>query len=241
MPIENVAATWSAEELLPDPLPGSPMPLFRAWFDEMGEAKDTPNPNAMTLGTVSAAGRPRARVVLCRGIDVERGSIQFYTNYASDKGQELAANPVASATFLWDHAKRQARLEGRVAKAPEHESDAYFANRHWTKRIGAWASDQSQPLEDRDQLIARVGEVIEELGLDLNALMAIDEGGPNVDIPRPPHWGGFRIYLDRLELWCEGTGRTHDRARWQRELTEAEVDGIPGFAGGTWSSTRLQP
>lgn len=213
------------------------MPLFERWFDEMVAAKQQPNPGAIALGTVDHRGRPRARIVLCRGISVEDGYIQFYTNYNSDKGQELTANPVASATFLWDHAKRQARLEGHVVRAPEAESDAYFQKRYWTKRIGAWASAQSQPLESRDQLINRVGEVIEELGLDLAALLAIDEGGPNVHIPRPPHWGGFRLWIDRLELWCEGTGRTHDRARWERELTAAG----DGYTGSAWTSTRLQP
>jgi len=217
------------------------MPLFRAWFDEMVAAKHTPNPNAMTLGTVSAHGRPRARVVLCRGIDPQLGHITFFTNYQSDKGRELTANPHASATFLWDHAQRQARLEGRVTKAPDADSDAYFAKRHWTKRVGAWASHQSQPIGSRDELIAAVGRVVEELDLDLAALMAIDEGGPDVVIPRPPHWGGFRIWIDRLELWCQGEGRIHDRARWHRELHEHREGELHTYTGGEWSATRLQP
>lgn len=237
MSINDVAATWNAEEILPEALPGSPMPLFGEWFDAMVAAKHKPNPDSMVLGTVDARGRPRARVVLCRKIDPEAGYIQFYTNYKGDKGCEIEANPVASATFHWDHVSRQARLEGRVVRAPEAESDAYFAKRYWTKRIGAWASEQSKPIESRDELIASVGFWVDKLGLDLKALLAIDEGGPNVDIPRPPHWGGYRIWIDRLELWCEGEGRVHDRARWTRELT-AQGD---GFVCGDWASTRLQP
>lgn len=237
----DIASTWKTEESLPDPLPDSPMPLFQDWLDQQVAAKLTPNPNAMTLGTVSSNLRPRARVVLCRGVDPQAGHITFFTNLHSDKGRELAANPHASATFLWDHAQRQARLEGPVTHAPDADSDAYFAKRHWTKRIGAWASHQSQPIESRDELIAAVGRVVEDLELDLTALMAIDEGGPDVEIPRPPHWGGFRIWVDRLELWCNGEGRIHDRARWTRELDEHDEGGLQTYTGGEWSATRLQP
>jgi len=126
-------------------------------------------------------------------------------------------------------------------RAPEAESDAYFAKRYWTKRIGAWASAQSQPIGSRDELIASVGVWVDKLGLDLTALLAIDEGGPNVEIPRPPHWGGFRVWIDRLELWCEGEGRVHDRGRWHRELTARHDGPEPGFNAGPWSATRLQP
>lgn len=213
------------------------MPLFEAWFDEMGGADRQPNPNCFTLGTVTADLRPRARVVLCRGIDAQHGHVTFFTSYASDKGKELAANPNASASFHWDFVQRQVRFEGRAVRAPEAESDAYFARRHWMKRVGAWASEQSKPIGSREELIEKVGAAVEKLGLDLMALMAIDEGGPDVAIPRPPYWGGFRIWIDRAELWCAGEGRVHDRARWTRELTP-EGD---GFTGSEWVATRLQP
>lgn len=213
---------------LPDPLPADPMPLFRAWFDDAQAARHQPNPNAMTLATATPDGVPSARIVLCKEILREPEAVVFYTNYESRKGHELLANPRAAAVFHWDAFDRQARLEGRVERSPAAESDAYFASRAWEKRIGAWASRQSEALASRDELTERVLETILGLGLDAGALMH----GEAVPIPRPPHWGGFRLIPSAIELWVGGPGRIHDRARWTRA-----ADG----RGGAWSATRLFP
>lgn len=224
-------------DTLPDRLPADPFPLFKAWFDEAWDARQTPNTHAMTLATIEPDGTPSARIVLCKQINPDNGWIVFHTNYQGAKGRALDANPQAACVFHWDHFERQARIAGPVVKISPEESDAYFRTRHWTRRVGAWASDQSEPIGSRDELIAKVDQVVERLGLDLTALMRIDEGGPDVDIPRPPHWGGFRVWARRVELWSGGEGRVHDRAAWTRDLTPAE----DGFDAGPWASTRLQP
>jgi pyridoxamine 5'-phosphate oxidase len=143
-------------DLLPDPLPTEPMALVNAWLETARAARQQPNPESMILATATADGRPSARVVLCKSLDVEHGRVSFVTNYDSRKGRELAANPRAALVFHWDHTHRQVRIEGMVVKAPEAESDEYFASRNWQRRIGAWASAQSQPLRSREQLDAAV-------------------------------------------------------------------------------------
>jgi pyridoxamine 5'-phosphate oxidase len=220
-------------ERLPDLLPDSPFPIFSEWFDQALAEKHTPNPNSMTITTIHSDGMPDARVVLCKLIDQDPGSVVFYTNYNGAKGRQLAAIPFVSASFHWDHYERQVRVRGPVIKATEAESDAYFASRRLESRLGSWISDQSQPIESRDALLEKVGGVMEKLGLDAAALM----NGEDIVIPRPPHWGGYRIHAQSVELWAGGVGRIHDRARWNRELTK---DGN-GYTYGPWSSTRLQP
>ena len=226
-----------AVQTLPDELPANPFDIFQGWLDEAAREKPTPNPNAMTLATIDHAGRPSARIVLCKQTGPEQGWIVFHSNYHSAKGRALEAHPEAACVFHWDTYERQVRLEGPVRKCSAEESDAYFRTRHWTSRLGAWASEQSQPIASRDDLIAKVDAAAEKLGLDLLALMQIDEGGPDVEIPRPPHWGGYRVWARRVEIWSGGEARIHDRAAWTRELTEQG----DGFAPGPWSATRLQP
>jgi pyridoxamine 5'-phosphate oxidase len=187
----------------------------------------------MCVATISPAG-PRSRVCLCRGVDTANGYIVFYTNYQSDKGRELAANPAAAATFHWNHSARQVRFEGWVVKSPAAESDAYFKTRPWESRLSAWASNQSRPLESRAQLLTQYAEVIRKLGLDPDALAS---QGSQADIPRPPHWGGYHLWASRVELWTGGPGRMHDRAAWTRSLTPK----TDGFGASPWSATRLQP
>jgi len=224
---------YDTGESLPDELPESPFPIFRAWFDEACERKDQPNPNNFALATVGPDGRPSCRIVLCRGIDEDPGRIVFYTNYRGRKGSELERTPVCAATFHWDHAERQVRLEGEVVRSPEAESDAYFARRRWESRIGAWASDQSEPIESRQGMLDKVSDRIDAMEIDLGAIM----DGRDPEIPRPPHWGGYRLYPRAVELWCAGVGRVHDRAVWRRELTRSG----DSFDVGAWSATRLQP
>ena len=146
-------------DLLPDPLPGEPMALANSWLAAALAARHQPNPDAMVLATATASGQPAARVVLCKELDVEQGRVSFVTNYDSRKGRELAENARAALVFHWDHTHRQIRVEGMVVKAPAAESDAYFASRNWQRRVGAWASAQSQPLHSREQLSAAVRAV----------------------------------------------------------------------------------
>ena len=225
---------------LPDPLPESPMELARAWLDEATRLKVQPNPNAMTLATVAADGRPAARIVLCRGLEVAAGCVTFYTNYTSRKGQELAATERAAVLFHWDTLHRQVRMEGPVTRVPEAENDAYFASRPWQSRVGAWASQQSQPVAQRADLkqeleaqARRFGAPVEELG---------GTGGTrDYAVPRPDHWGGYRLWVEDAELWVEAAFRLHDRARWQRTLQATVSAGVSSFVGGPWRAARLQP
>ena len=224
---------YDTGESLPETLPESPFPLFRSWFDEALASRDQPNPDNMALATVGAGGRPSCRIVLCRGIVEDPGRIVFYTNYSGRKGRELEADPVCAATFHWDHAERQVRLEGEVVRSPSEESDAYFARRRWESRVGAWASDQSEPIGSRQAMLDKVRDQIVSMDLDLSAIM----DGQDPEIPRPPHWGGYRLYPRAMELWCAGVGRVHDRAVWTRELTRSG----DSIEVGPWSATRLQP
>jgi pyridoxamine 5'-phosphate oxidase len=217
------------EDLLPDPLPTDPLPTFATWFSDARAQNVQPNPDAMVVATVGDNGAPSARVVLCKRLVPDRGFIVFFTNYDSRKGRELVAHPRAAAVFHWDTMHRQVRLEGPVVRSPAPESDQYFATRAFDSRVGAWASIQSEPLASRAALVEQVREVRERLGL-----LATQEG----TVPRPPHWGGIRLWIDSIELWTEGSGRIHDRARWQRTLTKKDEF---TFSAGAWSGTRLNP
>ncbi len=223
---------------LPDPLPVDPLPIFKGWLDEAFARKVQPNPNAMALATVGADGSPSVRTVLCKGVDLPRGFLVFYTNYNGRKGRELAGNPRAAVCFHWDNLDRQVRLEGPVTQSPAAESDGYFVSRPLESRLGAWSSDQSEPIESRNALLEKAELVRERFG----TARQIAEG--SIVVPRPPHWGGYRLWPERVELWVGGVGRMHDRAGWVRELRATQVDGAPGFMPvppGRWSATRLQP
>lgn len=208
------------------------MSLVRAWLEEATARRVQPNPNAMALATVDASGRPQCRVVLCKGMSVERGWLAFYTNYESRKAEAITASPRAAATMHWDVLDRQVRVEGPVEKLSSTESDEYFASRPVESRLGAWASDQSRPIGSRAEMLERVLRTAERFGITPE-MIERNEG----DVPRPPHWGGYRLWAERVELWVAGPGRVHDRAAWTRE--------VQPFAGemrcGTWSATRLQP
>jgi pyridoxamine 5'-phosphate oxidase len=220
---------------LPSNLPGNPMHWAKAWFDAAYDKQVQRNPNSMTLATVGAGGIPSARVVLCKDFEPDPGYLVFYTNYRSRKAEELFNNPEVCACFHWDSIGRQIRIEGLAIRSPEEESDQYFASRDAGSRLGAWGSDQSEPLESRKKLIEQIQQRAAELGVELDA-----DGKPAEDaaIPRPPHWGGFRIWARRVELWIDGESRIHDRAAWSRDLTMAD-DGT--FSVGEWTGTRLQP
>jgi pyridoxamine 5'-phosphate oxidase len=221
-------------ETLPDPLPPNPLTVAADWLAQAKLDAAQPNPNAMVLATVDPAGQPSARVVLCKEISPDDGVIVFYTNYLSRKGLELSANPRAAVVFHWDHRHRQVRAEGRVERSPEADSDAYFATRAWQSRLGAWASAQSAPVDSRATLAAQVATAAQRFGIPYAGPGTAEPERVTADIPRPPHWGGFRLIVDAVELWAEGEFRIHDRARWSRLL------GAGPEARG-WSMTRLQP
>jgi len=198
-----------ARDLDPDPFV-----QFQRWFDD-AEAHGQLQPDAMVVATSTADGRPSARMVLLRGVDV-RGFC-FYTNFDSRKGEELAANPHAAIAFHWPEVLRQVRATGRVERVSDAESDAYWYARPRASRVSAWASAQSEPVATREVLEARVDEV--------EARFADGE------VPRPDGWGGFRVVPDEIEFWQHRDDRLHDRFVYTR------ADG----SSGDWQVVRLQP
>jgi len=187
----------------------SPVAQFQRWLSE-AEKAEVPEPTAMTLATVGDDGRPAARIVLLKGVDAD--GFQFFTNYESRKGAELAANPLAALLFHWVVLERQVRIEGSVAKATAAESDAYFASRPRLSRIGAWASPQSKPIPDRSWLER-----------EFSAAQQRFAGEPD-SVPRPPHWGGYRLVPSTIEFWQGRQSRLHDRIRYRREDTDWRIE-----------------
>jgi pyridoxamine 5'-phosphate oxidase len=229
-------------ELLPDPLPAEPLVVVNRWLAESWQLRQQPNPHSMVLATVGPDHHPSARVVLCKEIVPQPGYLVFYTNYLSRKGRELTEHPRAAAVMHWDALHRQVRVEGPVVKAPAPDSDAYFASRPWQSRLGAWASAQSEPIGSRKDLQTALGKTAERFSTPLPDTAATSSTADYL-IPRPPHWGGYRLWAESVELWVEGDARIHDRARWSRTLTQ-RVDANTGETlvdAGPWSSTRLQP
>jgi pyridoxamine 5'-phosphate oxidase len=228
----SIKPFWT--ETLPDPLPEDPLLVAQSWLVQAQADASQPNPNAMVLATVDASGQPSARVVLCKGISADGGFIVFYTNYHSRKGRELAQNPKAAIVFHWDHRHRQVRAEGQIEELGATENDAYFSSRPWQSRIGAWASEQSAPVASRALLSAAVANVAHRFGIPYDGPGSAEPEGVTVDVPRPPHWGGFRLHVEAIELWVEGEFRIHDRARWTRTPG-------PRASRPVWTATRLQP
>ena len=188
-----------------------PLRLFAAWFEDAKQAEPA-DPDAMALSTVDGDGVPNVRMVLLKGFD-ERGFV-FYTNQASQKGQELAARAAAGAVFHWKSLKRQIRLRGPVVEVAAAEADAYFATRARLSQIGAWASKQSAPLESRFALEKAVAEYTMKFGIG--------------HIPRPEHWSGFRLKPVSIEFWHDRPFRLHDRV----EFT---------LSGAGWEKVRMYP
>lgn len=228
--------TTPRDDRLADPLPREPLEAAAAWLAEAWKLRAQPNPNAMTLATSTTDGRPSARVVLCKEIVPQPGYVVFYTNYRSRKGRELSDNPRAAAVLHFDALGCQVRMEGLVGLSPAAESEAYFASRALQSRIGAWASAQSEPIESRERLRAAVAETARRFGVDPRAAAA--DAAAEVQVPRPSHWGGYRLWAEAVELWVEGAARIHDRARWTRTLSRSQ-DGR--MEAGAWSVIRLQP
>src|SRR5215210_919026 len=192
-------------------LDSDPIVQFHRWFEKVIEA-DLHEPNAMILATATRDGRPSARTVLLKGYD-QRGFV-FYTNYEGRKAGELETNPLCALLFYWGELERQVRIEGRASRLPGEESDSYFASRPRGSRFGAWASQQSRPVENRNILEERV-----------RALETEYEGR---EIPRPPVWGGYRVEPDTIEFWQGRENRLHDRLVYSRRKEG-------------WNIARLQP
>ncbi|MCW5764439.1 MAG: pyridoxamine 5'-phosphate oxidase [Phycisphaeraceae bacterium] len=234
-----------ADQELPDPLPAEPIGLVRRWLDDAARGKVQPNPNAMTLATVGPDGRPSARIVLCRTIHPDLGCFVFYTNYRGAKGRALEHSGRAALVFHWDDLDRQVRIEGPVTRSPASESDGYFRSRPVMSRVAAWASEQSAPIASRSALLEQNARVEARFGIERgpDGSPRLKSGAPleSLDVPRPGHWGGFRVWAETVELWLGHTNRLHDRAVWRRDLSPATVDGEPGFSGGPWRAGRLQP
>lgn len=191
-----------------------PFAIARAWMAE-AEKTEINDPDAIALATVDAAGLPNVRMVLLR--QIEDNGFVFFTNYDSQKGQELAASGKAAFVLHWKSLRRQIRVRGLVAREDGAQADAYFASRSLKSRLGAWASKQSQPLDSRASLMADVAKITVEKG---------------TNPPRPPFWGGFRIAPVEIEFWADGAFRLHDRFRWTRATPDPS---------SPWTVQRLNP
>jgi pyridoxamine 5'-phosphate oxidase len=189
-----------------------PFAIARAWLEE-AKSVEVNDPNAVALATVDPDGLPNTRIVLLK--DIEDAGFVFFTNYTSAKADEILASGKAAFVMHWKSLRRQIRVRGDVTIVSDADSDTYFLSRSVFSRVGAWASDQSSPLKDRGDLVARAKAMAEELG---------DNPG------RPPHWGGFRVIPREIEFWCDGADRLHDRFVWRLDDENSE-----------WTTSRLNP
>lgn len=211
MSIADIRKDYQLKSLSEHEVDQNPFTQFSVWWNEAVQS-DIVEVNAMALSTVTSAGRPSSRIVLLKGYD-EQGFV-FFTNYSSDKGQQLTQNHFAALLFFWKELERQVRIEGIVSKVSEEESDAYFNSRPAGSRLGAWASPQSQKISDREVLN--------------NELMKFTEQFDQDNIPRPAHWGGYRVKPTRIEFWQGRSNRLHDRILYEQD-------------NDNWQISRLAP
>lgn len=211
--IADMRRDYARDGLTEAQAPAEPFALFRLWFDEAVQTEKPPvEANAMTLATVDSQGRPHCRVLLLKGLDAQ--GFTFFSNYESAKGEQIAATGLGAMTFFWPTLERQVRIEGRVVKVSEAESDAYFQVRPLGSRLGAWASPQSRVIADR---------------AELEGLLAQAEQRFSATAPTcPPHWGGYRLLPERIEFWQGRPSRLHDRLNFRLE-------------GVAWARERLAP
>ena len=212
--LANMRRNYTRDGLLEEQAPLDPRVLFEQWFADAVATEQPPvEPSSMILATVDAAGQPHCRVLLLKGLDARR--FVFYSNYTSAKGRQLAQHPQAALTFFWPALERQIRIEGTVEQISGEESDAYFNMRPLGSRLGALASEQSQPLASREVLEATLAELEQRYAHE----------APQ----RPAHWGGYRMLPQRMEFWQGRTCRLHDRLNYQLQT------------GGRWTRERLAP
>jgi pyridoxamine 5'-phosphate oxidase len=209
--LANIRRDYSREGLTRKHVDEDPIIQFGRWMDA-AIAAEVPEPTAMSLSTVDTQGRPSSRMVLLKGFDAS--GFVFFTNYNSRKGRDLAGNPHTALNFFWAELERQVRITGRAGKVSEAESDEYFQTRPFTSRVGAWASDQSEPIDSRVTIAAKAA-----------ALLAKYATG---HVPRPPHWGGYRVVPERIEFWQGRPSRLHDRILYD-------------LIDGRWVISRLAP
>lgn len=209
--LAEIRSDYSLRELSKESVDSDPFAEFGAWMDEALRAKVN-EPTAMTLSSVGGDSRPSSRVVLLKGFD--SSGFVFFTNYNSRKGRELAENPYAVVNFFWPELERQVNISGRANKVSERESDEYFQTRPFTSRVGAWASDQSEKIASKMDIMTKVAKLLVKYATG--------------NVPRPPHWGGFRLVPDRFEFWQGRPSRLHDRILYE------PIDGV-------WQISRLSP
>ena len=211
--LSHYRKSYERNPLLRDNLPENPMELFQLWFHEADDTEGIEEANVMSLSTLGLDGFPKTRIVLLKRFTWE--GFVFFSNYKSEKGQAIEKDPRVSLNFFWHSLERQIVIKGRAEKLVDNLSDGYFETRPDGSKLGAWASDQSQPLTSRGKLVAEVATVTAKY-----------VNSP----PRPPFWGGFRIAPVEIEFWADGPFRLHDRFRWTRSSTKAP-----------WSNLRLYP
>ena len=220
-------------KILSQSMTQNPLLLLQSWLNEAMELDLQPNPDTMAIATSNSQGLPNVRMVLCKEINTEEGYVVFYTNYNSVKSLEIKENPKCSALFHWDKLGYQIRIRGEILQSPDEENDTYFASRHLGSQVGAWASNQSDPVEDREALDGQFKKILDRFNLTSESITRNEK-----KIPRPPNWGGYRLWIEEIEFWLNQKDRLHDRLHFRRALTISS-EGIE--TEKKWTVKRLQP
>ena len=212
---------------------GNPVLVLKEWLHEARQSKIQPNPNSMSISTVDSMGCPNSRMVLCKEINEDLGYLVFYTNYNSEKSKEIESHNNCSALFHWDPLGYQVRVRGKLIKSPNDESDNYFSTRKVGRQLSAGASNQSDHVENRESLDDQFQKIMKRFNIQDEDLDSTE-----IEIPRPDFWGGYRIWINEIELWLNQSERFHDRLSFKRDLVKTSS----GFnAENNWVVKRLQP